>query len=214
MALPSIEELIEKGYGRGMTVGALSTGIVGGGNGDIVDLDQPEFVVGVPAGFWIKPFYVEIVVQGGLATTDSDETEALLAVDVLGTYSTEPTPTGAAVTNTPELPVNLRTSLGRGSACKCASAFVVDMVTRNLIGTEADPVLDLELARVVETADLQGTAANMVYRNIKLVYAPAHAPLIVGPASLIGYWGGTRATIGGFAVVQWVEGPVSMLEAV
>lgn len=212
--LPSIDELIEKGYGRAMTVGALSTGIVGGGAGTIIDIDQPEFIVGVPAGFWIKLFFAEIVVQGGVATADDNECEALLAVDVLGTYSTEPTPTGAAVTNTPELPVNMRTSFGRGSACKCASAFVVDMVTRNLIGTEADPVLDMELGRVVETADLQGTAANMIYRNIRLLYAPAHPPLLVGPCSLIGYWGGTIATVGGFAIVQWVEGPVSMLEAV
>ena len=214
MALPSIDELIEKGYGRSMTVGAFSTGIVGGGAGTILDIDQPEFIVGVQAGFWIKPFYVEIVVQGGVATADDNETEALLAVDVLGTYSTEPTPTGAAVTNTPELPVNMRTGFGRGSACKCASAFVVDMVTRNLIGTEADPVLDMELGRVVETADLQGTAANMIYRNIRLLYAPLHPPLLIGPCSLIGYWGGTIATVGGYAVVQWVEGPISMLEAV
>lgn len=214
MGLPSIAELIERGFGRSMTVGAFSTGIVGGGNGTILDLDQPEFVVGVPAGTFIMPIYVEIVVQGGISTADSDETEALLAADVLGYYAVEPTPTGAAVTNTPELPVNMRTGLGRGSACKCASGFVVDMTTRNIVGTDADPVLDMELARVVETADQAGTAANVAYRNIKLIYAPLHPPIITGPATLCGYWGGTIATVGGFAVVQWVEGPISMLEAV
>ena len=213
MSLPSIAELIEKGYGRSMTVGALSTGIVGGGNGTVLDIDQPEFVVGVQAGFFILPIYVEIAVQAGVETADGDESEILLAVDVLGTYSTEPTPTGAAVTNTPELPVNMRTGLGRGSACKCASAFVVDMVTRNLIGTEADPVLDMELGRVVETTNF-GDATGISHKQLRLLYQPRNPPILVGPCALIGYWGGTIASVGGFAVVQWVEGPVSMLEAV
>ena len=214
MALPTIDELIERGYGRSMTVGAFSTGIVGGGSGTVLDIDQPEFVVSVPAGTWIKLFFVEIVVQGGVATADDNEAEALLAVDPLGYYALEPTPTGAAVTNTPEYPVNMRTNLGRGSACKCASAFVVDMTTRNIIGTDADPVLDMELGRVVETADLQGTAANMIYRNIRLLYQPLHPALLVGPATVCGYWGGGIATVGGYAIVQWVEGPVNMLDSI
>jgi len=194
-----------------MTVGAFSTGITGGGNGTVLDLDQPEFVVGVPAGTWIKPFYADCGVLIAEATTALDEAEILVAADVLGYWATEPTPTGAAVTHTPESPVNMRTNLGRGSACHCGSAFVVDMVTMNLVGTEADPVLDMELARVPMMTNFRDdTGANDTI--LRLVYQPSHPPLLVGPATLLGYWGGTRA-LTGFAVVQWVEGPLSMLDA-
>ena len=214
MSLPSISEMIEKGYGRCLTVGAFSTGIVGGGAGTVLDLDQPEFVVSVPAGHFIRPIYCEIVVQGGISTADSDETEALLAVANLQQWRVAGTPTGAAVTQTDETPVNMRTDLGEGSACRCASAFVVDMEVVNAAGTSADFVLNMELARIVETADQAGTAANVAYRIIRLLYEPLNSPILVGPACLVGYWGGAIANVGGFAVVQWVEGPKAMLEAI
>ena len=128
---PTIEELIANGYGRSMTVGAFSTGIVGGGNGTVLDIDQPEFIVSVPAGYVIRPIYVEIVVQPGVTTGDSDETEALLAVDSLGYMRVGPTPTGAAVTHTDETPTNMRTDLAQWSVCRCASAFTANIATVN-----------------------------------------------------------------------------------
>ena len=204
--LPSIEELIAKGYGRTMTVGGFSTGIVGGGAGTVLDLDQPEFVVGVPAGFAIRPFRVEIVVNGGLGTTDLDETEALLAVDTEAVCQLL-----SAETCTIENPKNMRTDILQGSICRTASAFSADMETINRVGTSADPVLGMELARIVEHFDAAGTAATVAYRQTKLLYDPDYPPFLVGPSTLIGYWGGTRATIDGFAIVCWVEGPAELL---
>lgn len=204
MATLTIEEAIALGMGRSMTVGAFSTGIVGGGAGTVLDLDQPEFAVAVPAGYVIRPFYVEIAVQGGISTLDSDETEALLAADSRSRWAGDGTFTA-------EQPSNLRSDLVEGSACLCGSAFTADMTTTNEVGTAADPNLDMELARIVETADQAGTAANVAYRVIRLVYEPRYAPYLVGPCTLLGYWGGTVATVGGFAVVQWVEGKISDL---
>lgn len=205
--LAYLDRMIQAGYGRSMTVGAFSTGIVGGGNGTVFDQNQPEFAVAVPAGYVLRPIRIEIVVQGGLATTDSDETEALVAVDSRGLWRGDGT-------LTIETPSNLNTKFDKGSACRCGSAFSADMTTTTLGGAEAtaEPVLDLELARVTEDADLQGTAANMVYRQVRLLYEPTYPPFIGPYATLLGYWGGTRATIGGFAVVQWVEAPPATME--
>lgn len=201
MSIPSITELIERGYGRSVTVGAFSTGIVGGGDGTILDQDQPEFAIGVPAGYCIRPIYIDIVVKGGIATTDADETEALIAVDSLGVWFGDGT-----VTN--ENPSNLRTDLDKGSLCHVGSAFTGNMTTSPGGGVAAAaPVLDMELARTLESNDQAGAVASAAYRIIKLVYEPDHPPFLVGPCTLLGYWGGTRATIEGFAIVQWVEGP-------
>ena len=208
---PSIEELIAHGYGRSMTVGGFSTGIVGGGAGTILDLDQPEFIVSVPPGLCIRPIYVEIVVQPGVTTADSDETEALLAVDSLSYMRVAPTPTGASVTQTDETPTNMRTDLAQGSQCRCASAFVVDMETVNAQGTSADPVLDMELARNLELTDFNASAVSIAFHVVRLVYQPKFPPFLVGPCTLLGYWGGTIATVGGYAIVQWVEGPTALL---
>lgn len=199
--LQELYELVKKGYGRSVTVGAFSTGIVGGGAGTILDLDQPEFTIGVPAGYALIPLYVEIVVKGGVSTADGDETEALLAADSLGLWTGDGTFTS-------ENPSNLRTDLDKGAACRVGSAFTADMTTTpGNGGAAADPVLDMELARVVESADQGGTAANVAYRIIRLLYQPNYPPILVGPSSLLGYWGGTIATVDGFAIVHWVEGP-------
>lgn len=206
MSLAYLDKMIAMGYGRAVTVGAFSTGIVGGGAGTILDLDQPELVIAVPAGYVIRPLFAEIVVQGGISTADSDETEALLAVDSLGQWTGDGTFTS-------ELPSNMNTRFDKGSACRVGSAFTADMTTtpRNG-GAAADPVLDMELAGIVETGDQGGVAANVAYRIIRLAYNPALPEWLEGPCSLLGYWGGTIATVGGFARVRWVEAPRDVME--
>ena len=207
MGLEYLDRMVADGYGKAVTVGAFSTGIVGGGAGTILDLDQPELVIGVPSLLVVRILRAEIVVKGGLSTADSDETEALLAVDSLGYWTGDGT-------STAENPSNLNTKFDKASACRVGSAFTADMTTtpRNN-GTAADPVLDMELARVVESSDLQGTAANMVYRIIRLEYAPAIPPWLEGQCSICVYWGGTLANIDGFCNVQWVEAPSDVMRA-
>ena len=76
-----IQALIARGFGWHIEVGNFDTGITGGGAGTVMDLDQPEFGISVPAGSTIIPFDIQIVARPGLQTTDSHVTDCLLAVD-------------------------------------------------------------------------------------------------------------------------------------
>lgn len=208
MSLLSIDEMIAKGMGRAVTMGGLSTGLVGGGAGTVLDLDQPELVIGVPSGYVIRPIFMSCQVQVALVATDNDENEILFAIDSLGLWSGDGTYTF-------EEPSNLRTDLAKGSACRAGSAFTADMTTTPNFGAAADPVLDIELDRVVETFDIFSTGVSANLKTLKLVYEPNYPEFIVGPASLLIYFGGTVANVGGFAQVRWVEGRVSeMLPAI
>lgn len=185
-----IQSQIMRGNGYVMTVGAFSTPIVGGGNGTIIDLDQPEFLISVPSGRTIFPFRIAAQTQSPLLATDSDETEILVGVDR--------TQALVSVTSTAETAFNLRTDNISSSTCTATSAHTADIVA------PATPVLGIELDREVLLGDVQGTPATALWTRNKLLYAPQHAPMLVGPCSLLGYWGGTVAT-NGFAQVQWIE---------
>ena len=89
--------------------------------------------------------------------------------------------------------------------CRVGSAFSADMTTTTAAGTAADPVLDMELDRVVETVDVS-TAVAVNVHQLTMKYQPEYPPMLVGPASICVYWGGTVATIGGFCQLGWVEG--------
>ena len=111
----------------------------------------------------------------------------------------------------------MRSDLDKGSACRVGSAFTADMTTTpGNGGAAADPVLDMELARMVKTYEIEGTATSTHWdRGVELVYEPNYPPFLVGPCSLLVYFGGTVANIGGFAQLMWVEGPArDMLPAV
>lgn len=202
MSVLTIEEAIALGMGRAVTVGAFSTGIVGGGAGTILDIDQPELAIGVPSGYCIRPVYISCQVQPALAATDSDENEILFAVDSLGLWSGDGT-------STAEQPSNMRTDLDKGSACRVGSAFSADMTTTPKFGAAADPVLDMELDRLTDHVDIQGTATTIWHAQMRLLYLPTYPPFLVGPCTLLVYFGGTAATIGGFVQAQWIEGKIS-----
>lgn len=203
MYLTSIDEMISRGWGRSALCGAFSTGKVGGGAGIALDLDQPELIVAVPAGTAIRPFRISVQVQGGAIGTDADETELLIAVDSLGLWKGDGSHTDVT-------PSNLRTDLDKGSACRVAQAETGDLLTvpGYAVMAAADPVLDMELARMVQTMDL-GTNAGHTANMLNLVYEPDYPPILVGPCTLFVYFGGTVATVGGFVQAQWVEGPKS-----
>ena len=196
-----IEHMIARGMGRHVTVGAFSTGIVGGGAGTILDQNQPEFAVAVPEGICIRPFRISAQVESALLAADNEENEILFAVDSKGMWTGDGTFTS-------ENPSNLRTTLGIGSMCRVGSAFTADMTTTQPGIAAAEPVLDMELARAVEKGDFQGTPATVWMQKLDLLYEPKHSPYLVGPCTLLGYWGGTVANIGGFAQLSWVEGRV------
>lgn len=197
----TIDQMIAKGMGRSSTLGTFSSGVAGGGAAAIIDLNRPRFACGIPSGHVIRPFRITCQVQPGAATTDADETEILFAVDSLGMWKGD----GA---HTVEIPSNMRTDLDKGSAMRCGSIFAGDMTTTPGFGViaDADPVLDMELAREVQTLELTVSAISQNLYLVRLDYEPDNPPFIVGPATLLVYFGGTQAVVGGFAQIQWVEG--------
>ena len=183
------------GYGYTVNVGALSTGIVGGGNGTVIDQDEPECVLTIPNGYCVLPLRIAVQVQSG-AVGDAEEVEILIAVDqdkALDATSI------AGSTYTTEVIYNLNTLCGSTSSCACYSAFT-DTIT--------DPVLDLELARKVIEYEWSATSGSQNL-EVDLLYEPKNPPVINGPAQIVIYWGGDTATIGGFAEIQFLEFPES-----
>lgn len=192
------QKLILEGRGFIVNVGALTTPITGGGNGTVLDAEQPEFVVSVPSGTAILPFRVAVQCQLPLIAADSDESEILIAVDRTQTVS--------GGTATAETIFNLRTDNSRSSACTATSAYTADMTS------PASPTLGIELARAQRVGDVQGTAANALWSELSCLYEPQVVPVLMGPCALIGYWGGTVATTG-FAQIMWVEIPSTWVTA-
>lgn len=184
---------IFQGLGFMVNVGAFSTPITGGGNGTIIDQDQPEFVVSVPNGTSIMPIRIEVSCLSPVLNLDSDEMEILIAVDQDTTGVT-------GATDTDETIYNMNTLCGRASACTATSA------TSGGISTE--PVLDLELMHKIKVGDVAGSSTAQLWGELYGLYEPDAPPIINGPANLIGYFGGTVA-VTGFAVVQWIEFPES-----
>jgi len=180
------------GYGYMVNVGALTTGIVGGGAGTVLAIAEPEMCLSIPNGTSIMPLRIAVQVQSG-APAAAQECEILIAVDQdtdLGAVSV------ANSDKTTEVIYNMNTLCGSSSGCACYSAFTSSIST--------DPVLDIELARKVIEFDFSAGSAGMAL-EVDLLYEPEAPPIINGPAMLLIYWGGDAATVGGFAEVQWVE---------
>ncbi len=172
------QALIARGFGWNVTVGALSTGIVGGGNGTVLDAEQPELAIKIPTGQCLIPLRIAVEVELGIQTTDSHRSEILIGVDR--------TQVPTVGTSTLEVPVNLRTDVSTACPLTAWSAFTADGIT---------PVLD-ELDRAQALTDAQGAAATLNVYQLKTVYEPKWPPFICGPAGLFVYFGGNIAATG------------------
>lgn len=201
--LAEIDQMIAAGYGRVVTVGAFSTG-VGGGAAAIIDIDQPQLAIAVPPGYTIRPFRITAQVQTGLVAADNEENEIVAAVDPYGQWTGDGTFTS-------EIPFNLRTDLGQGSACRVGSAFSGDMTTTPEGASAADPVLSFELDRAVQTAEivLATGGETTLMKELRMYFEPRYTPYVVGPATVLVYWGGTVEHLGGFCQAYWVEAPTA-----
>lgn len=187
------QALIARGYGWRFNVGSFSTqtdtGITGGGNGTVMDADQPEFVISVPSGYTLIPVEFNVQVRPGLQTTDSHVNDILIGFDRSAAWAGDGTYT--AVT-----PINMRTNATSGCPCTCAQAFTADMTDPAAAGWQ-------ELARATKLTDVQGTAATVNLMDLTLKYTPDPAPFIIGPAMVVGYWGGSIAVVG-FAQLSFI----------
>lgn len=175
------QAFIARGFGWIVDVGTLTTPIVGGGNGTVLDLEQPELAINVPSGYAMVPLRIAAECQIGLQTTDAHENEIWFGFDR--------TQVQTAGTSTAETPVNMRSDLVSGCPFTAFSAYTADGIATPVINT---------LARKQATTDVQGIAATLNVYQFDLVYEPANPPIIVGPAHIAVYWGGDIA-LPGFA---------------
>lgn len=189
------QALVARGYGYHVDVGSFSTPITGGGNGTVIDLDQPEFGISVASGYTLIPIRFDINTRPGLQTTDSHESEILLAVDRAAAWAGDGTVTS-------ETAVNMRSNAtGNPSGVTIFSAATADIT---------DPVLGYELAHRSSMTDVQGTAATVNTYSLDLLYEPLTPPFLVGPCAVYGYWGGDIATTG-FACLDFIVIPSSLV---
>ena len=185
------DALIAAGYGFHVTVGALTTPIVGGGAGTILVIATPELIVSVPSGTAIMPFRVNVEAEAP-ADTDGDVQEIVLAVERTAALT-------SGGTSTTETIFNLRTDNPIPSVCSVYSAVTVTVVPT--------PVHGIELHRAQVVTNL--LTAGITQGKFRMDYEPKHPPIIVGPASVSLMWGGTVA-MSAFARFQWVEMPSNL----
>lgn len=175
-----LQAQVARGFGWVVQVGDLTTPIQGGGALTVIDANQPEVVVDVPAGTTMRPIRIAVDAETPLIVTDDDESEILIVVDRANV-------SGAVASNgTVETVFNMRTDIVGGSPLSVVSAITSDL--------NSDPAISAELQRANVVADLAGTPVTSLWGSLKLLYEPRIPPYIVGPATLVIYWGGTVAT--------------------
>lgn len=188
--------LAARGFGWMVCAGSLSTPIVGGGNGTVLDADQPEMVVDVPSGYTMIPTRLLVACQIPLGAADSDESEIAVLVDRTAV-------SGAVAANgTVTTPTNMRSDiLGGTCPLRCVTA-----VTTNLT---AAPTASVDLAHAVRVFETK-TDVGTTWGELSLLYQPDVPPFLVGPATFVVYWGGTVATTG-FGTLDFLAIPSALV---
>lgn len=186
-AAPWIQGLILEGRCYMIQVGALTTPIVGGGNGTIVDLDQPEVNIGVPSGTTILPFRIDVQVELNATQADNAITDVIIGFDRLAT--------NAGGTFTDETAVNLRTDNPYSTLCDPNSAYTGNQTTEPTV---------IEIARLQHVPIVDAASTARADTSLHLLYEPLYAMAIVGPAQLLVYYGGVEA-VSGYVQVFWAE---------
>ena len=180
------QKAVKDGRGFNVTVGALSTGILGGGAGTVILIDLPELMISVPTGTVIMPFDIGVQCTVAAAVANHDINEILIAADIVKA-------TDGTGTMTTEVAYNLRRDASKTTACTVYSAFTA--------ATTA-PVNAMELARKEQHWILDGNGQTAT--RFDLLYHPEPPPLLVGPCCLLVYFGGTSATTG-YIQAKWLE---------
>ncbi len=170
------------------------TQVTGGGNGTILDLEQPEIVVGVDGGYYLIPIEIDVSTQ---SDTDTN-LDYMRIVAIIDRTTAVPT----SLTGTIETPANL---LDGGDAFpgRAYSAVTADI---------ADPTMDELIAfrqRSTHLMDATGTYTTIAKAHLR--YEPKVPSIAKGPCGLYIYWGGAVATTGLASVVvaavpaSWIE---------
>ena len=177
VAMPWAVQLAAEGRVFSAGGGTESTPVTGGNT--VVDLDQPEFLLRVPAGTAIVPLHIHFlfeatggtIAEGGASIADND-------------------PGSGTSTAADRTPKGLST-ISAGSACTAAQ-----LVTANLTLTN-----NREIWRFGEPTDLDATNSNNGFEWSYLKNPPM---VLYGPAALLVYGvAGTSSTF--YVTVTWAE---------
>ncbi len=194
----AIDLLIATGFGGHVTIGALTTPIVGGGNGTTIDISQPAGILNISNDSVLIPVRFKVECEVGGVAADDEIDEILIAAD-----TTQAVDGIDQTTVTPEQVYNMRGDLGNGIAGR-VSAW--SGVTAALT---VAPVHTIELDRAQHHREF-GTAVGLQITRFDLLYEPKHPPLITGASNLGAAvfvdWAGTVA-VSGFAQLQFVTFP-------
>ncbi len=181
------EALVLEGRVHQITVGAVAAGIVGGGNGTVIDQNQPEFGVSVPNGTalilleaWIA-FGTDLNAAGEVA-------QAMIWADTAAAWA-------ADGTTTAETPANLISDGGVSTVATAFSAATVDITA---------PTESRLLA--VAGWGASGPTTGGGPGSYTLHYVADVPEILKGPCAIYGYWGATGAATG-WASVKWAEVP-------
>ena len=191
-----LQDAVLSGYGYGITIGALTTPIVGGGAGTVIDLDQPELVLSVPDGTTMLLMHVGFQLEMP-ADVEGEIHEIILTADRSAAAG------GLAGNGTDENEFNLLTN--RGS--KGARVDAWSAMTSNITAPTDDFVLT---RRQIIT---QVLTSGILSTEFRFDFDERPAIAFVGPAAVYGYWGGIQA-ISGFGEARWVEFDTSDLAGV
>ena len=198
MSLSLRDKLVLDGKSWSIPVGAVTAGadlnpITGGGNGTVIDANQPEVYVGVDAGFYLIPLSVRV---SGHVDMDANAEDG----DIVAFLDRATAPDTSA-TATVTAPLNLLDDSDGGASFpgRCYTAVTGD-VTNHVVSQLLDAVH-------IQGSD-NGTAANLVSNELKMDYQPTSLTLAAGPCSLLVAWGGVAA-VPGMAAVEVAVVPLN-----
>lgn len=163
-----------------------------------LDSDQPEFAMGIPAGYYLIPIRFMCGVKCD-QDADAETTEIVFYAD-----TTQSIPAPVIATSTLETP----TPLFNVANAKPSVAYAQSAVTADITDPVGSMLLVCEISRLAAT-----TAANVSVASNKALYQPKLPPILKGPCSLIASFGGTGISAGtGFISVDWAEIPAAWVE--
>lgn len=161
-----------------MVAGGIETMITGGGNGTVVNGDQPEMGISVGLGYYLVPLEIIVSTRCKL-DADTNTANIMVIADRAAGIPSD----GTKVTATP---LNLLDG-GRAFPGDAFTACTADMT---------DPTVSEIMAHASVMGNDNGTAANLSYPLLDLHYCPTVPEFIAGPCAVYVYWGGTQATAG------------------
>lgn len=167
-----------------IAAGADVTQVTGGGAGTVPDIEQPEIIVGVDAGYCLIPIELD-----GSLTSDTDAPNDYISAMLLGDRTNAP-PTSA--TATVVTPINMLD----GGAAFPGRAY--KEVTSDITDPTLDDLIFYRRKTQVELV-LNGSATNItapVVGNMDLHWEAHYPNIMAGPCAIAFWYAGTVAVTG------------------